>query len=83
MIYLFSYKSLAFMDEDMLYKEFLNEVYKSKKNDLHLKGIVNVNNQKDEKDIYVIKCIIFLITFYFSFTIESFFNFFAIFFSGT
>lgn len=61
MIYLFSYKSLAYMDEDILYNEFLNEIYKSKKNDLNLKGIVNANNQKDEKDI----CVIFFKKFFF------------------
>jgi len=60
MIYLFSYKSLAMLDEDILYNEFLNEIYKSKKNDLILKGISNSHiNNKDEKDVYVIFLYIF------------------------
>lgn len=53
MIYLFSYKSIALMDEDVLYKEFLNEILKYKKNDLSFKGFANFTDQRNGKDIYV------------------------------
>lgn len=41
------------MDEDVLYKEFLNEILKYKKNDLSFKGFANFTDQRNGKDIYV------------------------------
>ncbi len=52
-IYLISYKSLVFMDEDLIYKEFIHEILKTKKNDSNVKWIINQSNAKDGKDITV------------------------------